>query len=288
MPQADALAGALDQAGDVRHDKGGSLANADHTEHRGEGGEVVIRHRGLCLTDDGEQGGLAHVRESDQPHICQKLELQPDVPLLAGRAVLCKAGDLPRRSGKVGVPPAAAPALCGGELIHFGHICHHGPALILPDDGAARHTDDKAFTLTAVAAAALAILPAGGGVFPPVAEVRQRGEVVVHLKDDVPAASAVAAVRSACSHIFFTVKGDGAVTAVARLDVDDRIIYKHKFLPPEFPYNDKNSISHLEANKYPIHSKKRTENFPSAFKTREFMILAAALFHAAPAGCGRR
>ena len=53
-----------------------------------------------------------------------------------------------------------------------------------------------------------------------IAKVGQRGQIVVHLKHDVAAATAVAAVRSAGRNIFFTMKRDRAVAAVAGFDLD--------------------------------------------------------------------
>ena len=54
VPQAHALPGALDEAGDVRHDKGLALGHGDHPQHRGEGGEVVVGDVGLGLADHGD------------------------------------------------------------------------------------------------------------------------------------------------------------------------------------------------------------------------------------------
>ncbi len=60
-----------------------------------------------------------------------------------------------------------------------------------------------------------------------VPEVKQGGQVAVGLEDDIPAAAAVAAVGSALTDEFFTVKGDAAITSVSRTDFYCGIIYKH-------------------------------------------------------------
>ena len=56
------------------------------------------------------------------------------------------------------------------------------------------------------------------GVF--IDEEKQGGGTGVYLKDDVAAVPAVTAVGAAVRHILFAVKGNGAVAAVARLDID--------------------------------------------------------------------
>ena len=49
VAQAGALAGALDDAGDVRHDEGDALLHLDHAQVGVEGGEVVVGDLGLGL-----------------------------------------------------------------------------------------------------------------------------------------------------------------------------------------------------------------------------------------------
>ena len=127
VSQADALAGALDQAGDVRHDKADLPSpTLNHTQHRGEGGEVVVGDLGLGRADHGDQGGFAHIGEAHQAHIGQQLQLQGApptprraVPGLANRGT-CRVG-----VAKWLVAPAALAALgqplTGSRVGHIGH-----------------------------------------------------------------------------------------------------------------------------------------------------------------------
>ena len=78
----------------------------------------------------------------------------------------------------------------------------------------------RSLPLFAIAAATAAIFPALGGIFALIAEIRQGGEVVVHLKDNIAAPSAVAAVRPAGGHIFFPMERNGSIAAFARFDAD--------------------------------------------------------------------
>ena len=75
MAETGALAGALNDAGDVRHDEAGFLIDVHHAEVGEEGGEVIVRDLRLRLGHDGEQRRLADVREADQPHVREELEL---------------------------------------------------------------------------------------------------------------------------------------------------------------------------------------------------------------------
>ena len=73
MAQAHALAGPLDHAGDVGHNEGDPFLHANHTQHRGDGGEGVVGDFRLGLADDGNQGGFSHIGEAHQPHVGQQL-----------------------------------------------------------------------------------------------------------------------------------------------------------------------------------------------------------------------
>ena len=74
MPQPCALAGTLDEAGQIRHDET-ALARPYHAQVRGKRGEMVIGNFWLCRRNHREQGGFSHAREAHQPHIRDGLEL---------------------------------------------------------------------------------------------------------------------------------------------------------------------------------------------------------------------
>ena len=101
-----------------------------------------------------------------------------------------------------------------------GQIRDHKAALGVLDDSAQRHLDDEILGIFAVAEACPALAALIGGVFALVAEIHQGGEVVVHDEDDITAAAAIAAVRAARGHEFFTMEADRAVAALARMEPD--------------------------------------------------------------------
>ena len=190
---------------------------------------MIIRYNGLRLADDRNKGRFADIGEAEQADVGKQLQLKANLPLLAGDAVLCEAGHLTGRGGEVRVAPAAVAALCGDKRFAVGHIRHNRAALGLTDYSAPGHFDYQILAPSAVFAPAGAVFTVGGGVFSLVAEVGERREVVVHLKDYVAASAAVAAVGAARSDIFLSAEAHGAVAAVARLYLDFCNIYKHDF-----------------------------------------------------------
>ena len=226
VAQSGAVGGALNDAGDVRHDEGDALLHIHHAQVGEKGGEVIIGDLGLSPADHAEQRGLTHVGEAHQPHISQQLQLQHHLAALAGIASLGKAGDLPGGGGEVLVAPAApaAPAEDEGGVIR--HIVDDLLGGGVPDDGAPGDPQDQVCAVSAGAALAASVCAVGGGVLALIAEVHQGGHMVVHCDHHVAAPAAVAAVRAAGGHIFFPVEGDHAVAAVAGADGDLCGIYK--------------------------------------------------------------
>ena len=226
VAQPGALAGALDDAGDVRHDEAGALVHIHHAQIGVQGGEVVVGDLGVGLADHAEKRTLAHVGEAHQSHVRQQLQLQHHVVALSGQTRLGEAGHLTGGGGEVLVAPAAAPALAQHEGLVVGHVLDDLTALGVPHQCAPGHTDGQALAGLAGLAAALAVHTVGGHVFPLVAEVHQRGHVVVHHQDDGAAVAAVAAVGAACRDVLLTMERHRAVAAVAGPHGDPRLINK--------------------------------------------------------------
>ena len=238
MAEADALRGAFDEAGDVRHDEGLAFAHGNDAQDRDDGGEVVVADDGLCLTDDRDEGGLADVWEPEQADVREELQLELQFPFFAGSAVLGKAGRLSRGRGEVPVAPAATTAAGRDEFLFIGHVGDDGVGLDFPDDGALRDLDVQVLSALSVALVAAAVLAVLGFVLPFVAEVGQGGEGVVDHKDDVSASAAVSAVGPAAGDVFFTVERDRSVAAFAGGDRDLRNIDKHKSVLPSKSFHD--------------------------------------------------
>ena len=192
---------------------------------------MVVGDVGLGLADHGDQGGLAHVGEAHQAHVRQQLQLQLDLQLLAGGAGLGEPGHLPGGGGKVGVAPAALAALGDDLGLVAGHVRQQAAGLGVLDKGAAGHGDHQVRGAFAKAPVAPAVLPPLGGVLALVAEIRQSGEVVVHLEHNAAAPAAVAPIGTAGGHVLLPVEGDGAVSPVPGFDFDFRGIDEHSAAP---------------------------------------------------------
>ena len=103
---------------------------------------------------------------------------------------------------------------------------HDGAAVRVAQDSAARDPEHDGLAVLAGAALALAGLAVAGGELALVAEVHERGHVLVHGEDDVAAAAAVAAVGAARRDVFLAVEGDGTGPAVPGADLDGDFVNK--------------------------------------------------------------
>ena len=103
---------------------------------------------------------------------------------------------------------------------------HDGPGFGIPYDGAPGHLYIQGLPVLAVAAFALAVGSVARHVFALISEVHKGGHIVVYNKDHIAATAAVAAVRTACGHIFFPMKGHGSVSAFAGVDAYPGLIHK--------------------------------------------------------------
>ena len=236
MAQTGAFTGSLNNAGDISHDEADALVYIDHAQVGEEGGEVVIGDLGPGFADHAEEGGFAHVGEAHQTNVRQQFQLQHHVVALSGQTALGKAGGLAGGGGKMGVAPAALAATAEDIGLAAGHVLDNFVGFGVPDQGAPGNADDQGLSVLAAFALACAVHAVFCYILALVAEVHQGGEIVIHLKDDVAAVTAVAAVRAAGGNIFFTVEGYAAVAAVAGLYGDAGLVHKgcrHR-APPDF------------------------------------------------------
>ena len=110
MPQAHAFVRPLDNPRNIDHHKR-LPAVLDHTQHRLQRGERVIRHLGPRRTHNRKQARLPGVGQADYAHISQQLQLKPQVQRLTRLALLRKQWVLIRRRCEVGVAPAPTSAI---------------------------------------------------------------------------------------------------------------------------------------------------------------------------------
>ena len=192
---------------------------------------MVVADLGLGSGGHGEDGALAHVGVAHQAHVRDGFQLHEEGVDLGLHAGLGEVGGLAGGRGEVLVAPAAAAALAEDEIVGIGHILDDLIRLQIAHDGTSGDLDDEVFAVFAAAALALPVFAVRRSIFALVAEVHQRGQVVVHTQDDGAAVAAVTAVRAARGHVFFPVKGHRAVAARAGLDRNAYFINKHE-VPP--------------------------------------------------------
>src|SRR5207248_2372781 len=75
-----------------------------------ERGERIVGDLRLGRADDGDQRRLAGIRKTDQTDVGDQLQLDEQLALVAGVAVLREARRLARGGGEMLVAPAAAAA----------------------------------------------------------------------------------------------------------------------------------------------------------------------------------
>ena len=205
VAQAGPLRSPLDDAGDVGHDEGDPLLHIDHPQVGEQGGEVVVGDLGLGPAHHAEEGGLAHVGKAHQPHVGQQLQLQNDLPGLAGVARLGEAGHLTGGGGEVLVAPAPPAALTEDEGLVPGDVLDDLLGLRVPDDGAPGDLQDQIGPVLAGAALAGAVHAVFRHILALIAEVHEGGHVVVGHHHHVAAPAAVAPVGAAGRHVLLPV-----------------------------------------------------------------------------------
>ena len=224
------LAGAFDQAGDVGEDQLALFA-LEHAEHGRERGEGIVGDLRSRACEAREQRGLAGVRQPDESHVGEQLQLQLEPPLLPGQAPLGEAGRLPRgRCEALVALPAGAPARDRGPLARHEQLPAAALqiALIGTDDlRARRHGDLERLAVGAVAQRALSVPAPAGVEVRPAAECLKVAQRVIADEHDRSSVPAVAAIGASARHVRLAAKALAAVPAGARLNMDSRAVVKH-------------------------------------------------------------
>ena len=160
VAEARALAGALDQPGDVGHHELAVVA-LDRAEHRLERGERVVGHLRLRAREAREQRRLARVRQPTSPASASSLQAQLEPALLARQAALGEARRLARGGGEVPVAAPAAARRAPPRRAGRGSIrSQRSPPSASSHDGAGRHAHLERLGRRAVLARALAVAAA--------------------------------------------------------------------------------------------------------------------------------
>jgi hypothetical protein len=226
VSQSAPLGGALDQAGNVRHDElggvigsTGALADSNDAEighQRGEGivGDLRSRRRDPC-----DQCRLTDIGKSDQRDVGLQLQLEVE-PVLLSALTLLGEGRRPAAVGKEAVVALAPESALGGEPAVARTVeVDKKFALTAVDHGADGHDDDLILAPRPVLALRGAVLAVGRPAKGVVLKAQQGGLIVVRDDPHVPTLAAVTAVGSALGDVGFTAKTDAAGPAVARFGV---------------------------------------------------------------------
>src|SRR5579862_4105643 len=130
-----------------------------------------------------------------------------------------------RGSGEAGVAASAAAAFgCDPGLAVFGEVEELLAGFVVKYCGADWDLDGEACAFVTGAVAAFAMTAALGSVFGVEAEVQQGVAVDGGDHDDIAAAAAVAAGRTAMGNVLLAAEGENAVTAVAGFDGDSYFV----------------------------------------------------------------
>ena len=132
------------------------------------------------------------------------------------------------RSGEAGIAaPAHSAARCHLSLLRSHEVRDQLAGRGVRHQGADRHLQLDIGAVGAMFLVAGAILPPAGLVIAPVAEIDERRQVRIRDHDHAAAAAAVPPVGAAARDVLFAPEADGAVAAVAGLDVDRNLVNKH-------------------------------------------------------------
>ena len=225
--EAFALAGTLDDAGNVGHDERLVVTIGHDAQAWLHGSERVVGYLRACGRDCAEQGGLARVGEAHQSHVGQQFQFEDDGHFLHRFAGLCKAWRLARGGAEVPVAQASAAALEQDDFLAvLGDVTQVLPRLGIVGHCAAGHFDDSVFAVLAKAAVLRAALAVPGQDVPLVAQVQQGPVVSVSPEDDVPSLAPVAPVRPAVGLVFGPAHVCGAPASLARAAIDFHVVYK--------------------------------------------------------------
>ena len=226
VPQALALARALDEAGDVGDDEGAGLPGANDAEVGHERREGIVGDLGARRAHARDERGLAHARHAHEGGICHELHLELD-PVLEGRlALLREGGRSANRGDEVDVALTARAAgthddtLAGMREVRDLIPGGHGLGGELGHNRAARNLENEVLAVTAVLTRSLAMGASLSAEVVLEAIVDERGELRVALENDVAASATVAAVRAALGYESLAPERRATGTAVAALDVD--------------------------------------------------------------------
>src|SRR3989338_1592410 len=166
-----------------------------------------------------QQGGFPGVRQADDAHVGDQLQLQPDAALLprdAHRALPAMGVADPAAAPFGHNELVAGPGQVGQELAHLG----------VEDQRAGRHGDDRVRPVGAALAFGRAVVAGAGCEVFAVREVEEGGHVGIGPQDHAAAVTAVAAVGPPVAHPEITVIALAPLAAGAGRAQEGRVVNK--------------------------------------------------------------
>ncbi len=219
--QAAPGAGPGDQTWDVGHRVRGKVTGQRHAEVRHEGGERVVCDLGLGRAEHRDQRGLTRAGKTHQRHIRDGLEFQDGVKLLPRLTELREPRGLAPGGGQPRVAATTAAATGEDQVTPNADQVRDLLAVRPQDDSAVRHRQHEIHTVGAVPVGALTRTTARGPLMGMEVEVEQGRHARVDPEDDVPATTAVAAVRAAERFELLAMNRGAAIPAIPCDDVKD-------------------------------------------------------------------
>ena len=218
--EADALAGTLQQTGDIRKHHSRVVA-LDDPQVGDDGGEGVVRDLGLGVAHACEQRALARVRHPDDPDIRHQPELHLHPHLHALLTVLGNLRSLVLRRLEGRVAPAAPPARYDHLPVPVReHLGDDLARLRVSHDGAGGYEDGAVAAVASLHLLPAAVTPGLRAVVNLLPKPDQRVDALVRLEVNGAAVAAVAAVRSALRHKRLAAKRHHPSPSVPSLDVN--------------------------------------------------------------------
>ncbi len=222
--EARPLAGALDQSWEIGDDHVRVAGHHDAQDGL-QGGEWVRRDPWPGVADTGQQRGFARIGRAYETHVGDQLELEAQPALGSIGAAKRQVGRRKPRGLEARV--AAAPGTAAGDdldLVGIDEIVQHMRRRIGIHHGAERDIDGHGLAIPPVPAAGLPGRAVAGDETMAVLQVGEGVQIPACPDQDVAAAAAVTAVRSAKRHVLLASEARRAVAAAPGSDVDAGLV----------------------------------------------------------------
>src|SRR5207249_7975494 len=232
-PQPCSGVSALDQSANIRNNDTlyvRLFSDSDNPEIRLQRSERIISDLRTRGRNVGNQSGLSYVRESDERHVSQQLQLQPVSSLLSRAPGLALSWRLVCRGRKLGIASSTASAPSNDDgFVRSREVVDSFSGFVVVEDGADRHLQYNVFTFTAGFIRTFTMPAALRLVFRIEAEMHERIMTFARFHNYIAALAAVSARRTAARNKFLAPESDATITPVPSLNTDYRFIDEHGY-----------------------------------------------------------